>query len=626
MYLRYGDLSWEVDGTEIGIAQAATRRPEALGNRTLPAVELNGVSLHSITEAGCIDHILSELDNARGGVVVPPNLDHLRRCKKKVSFSALVAEADLVVADGMPLVWASRLQKTPLPERVAGSDLISSLSARAAERGRSIYMLGGAPGTAHAAAKVLQQRHPNLHVAGVCCPPFGFEKDDAHVQRIAEDLAAAQPDIIFVALGSPKQELLIERIRRYCPNAWWLGVGNSFSFLSGDVRRAPLWMQKRGLEWAHRLLQEPRRLFKRYLVFGIPFALKLFAGATVKRLTKQAEPTASQIQTPALERVIAPPPPRLDASPIRSVSSADGSLSRLRAVVLLGGSIRPTPFKARIGRSVLDLPLRQDLTLLNHWAEQATRLSNALELDALPVRVMVDRNSPDPVSAILAQNNRVRIERDFAEYRGTGGVLADLAADYAEDDVILVANAAQLLLEDLDALAGALAQAGGAVSLVAHHDGTPSGVMLLSCKTLRHLPRSGFIDMKEQALPLIAQDHEVTVVHRRRPTGMPIRSLDEYITALRIHHRSRDGRSPVVDSLSEDWRPTFAIVEDGAIVDPAARLHDSVILRGAKIEAAVVVRSLICGQTLIRRDRTIVDQIQTPDSEQSVSSVKEKCA
>src|SRR5690606_34066554 len=143
----------------------------------------------------------------------------------------------------------------------AGSDLISSLSAAAAEQKRSVFLLGGTPGTAEAAGKVLQQRHPNIRIAGSHCPPVGFEENAADMASIIAAVTSARPDIVYVALGSPKQEKLINAIRRHLPEAWWLGVGNSFSFLSGDVRRAPMWMQRWGMEWAHRLWQEPRRLF-----------------------------------------------------------------------------------------------------------------------------------------------------------------------------------------------------------------------------------------------------------------------------------------------------------------------------------------------------------------------------
>jgi N-acetylglucosaminyldiphosphoundecaprenol N-acetyl-beta-D-mannosaminyltransferase len=191
MYLRYGDPSWDAaDAT--ATATATSRLPgeaaggaagrsvapaSAPGRRRLPGVVLCNVLLHAITEAECVRHICDELDAGRGGMVVTPNLDHLRRYGNDVNFGALVAEAELVVADGMPLVWASRLQGTPLPERVAGSNLISSLSAAAAERGRSIYLLGGAPGTAVGAGEALRSRFPAVKVVGTYCPPFGFDKD-----------------------------------------------------------------------------------------------------------------------------------------------------------------------------------------------------------------------------------------------------------------------------------------------------------------------------------------------------------------------------------------------------------------------------------------------------------------
>ncbi len=227
MYLRYREPSWEsAEATEtsparrrVGDASRARARRSAVGGRPngappLPVVELLGVELHAITERAAIEHVLNELDAGRGGIVVTPNLDHLRRCTSDLNFGAMVAEADLVVADGMPLVWASRLQGTPLPERVAGSNLISTLSAAAADRQRSIYLLGGDPGTAEGAAKILTTRHPHLKIAGHYMPPMGFEQKNREMAAIIAALAAAKPDIIYVALGSPKQERLIARLRQ----------------------------------------------------------------------------------------------------------------------------------------------------------------------------------------------------------------------------------------------------------------------------------------------------------------------------------------------------------------------------------------------------------------------------
>ena len=247
---------------------------------SLSSISLRGVQFAAVSRQECIDHLLDELAASRGGTVVTLNVDHLRRCETDPQFRAIVEKAEMKVADGMPLVWASRLQRTPLPQRVAGSDLIDSLTGAAAEQHRSIYLLGGNPGTAEAAAKLLAIRYPQLRIAGWHCPPPGFEKDPQSYAATIDLVRSAAADIVYVALGSPKQEQFIQSARASLPNTWWLGVGISFSFLCGDVHRAPQWMQRTGLEWVHRLVQEPRRLFQRYITQGLPFAAKLLVGAT----------------------------------------------------------------------------------------------------------------------------------------------------------------------------------------------------------------------------------------------------------------------------------------------------------------------------------------------------------
>ena len=249
----------------------------------LPTVSIRGLRFHALTEAQVIEHVLRELSAGRGGWVITPNIDHLRRVCNDPALRPLYERADLVVADGMPLIWVSRLLGTPLPERVAGSTLLSTLSAAAADAHRSVFLLGGDEGTAEASAQLLRERYPNLKIAGVCCPPAGFEKDAAKLEALTSDLIKADPDIIYVALGSPKQEWLIDALMQRLPRAWWLGIGISFSLLCGRVRRAPRWMQHTGLEWLHRLFQEPKRLARRYLMHGLPFALGLLAKAPFER-------------------------------------------------------------------------------------------------------------------------------------------------------------------------------------------------------------------------------------------------------------------------------------------------------------------------------------------------------
>ncbi|MFN9275446.1 MAG: WecB/TagA/CpsF family glycosyltransferase [Planctomycetota bacterium] len=257
---------------------AATAAPPAL-----PSVTLAGVRLHAIDEAQCIAHVLGELAAGRGGVVATANLDHVRRLQQPGPFRDVYAAADVVTVDGMPVVWACRIQGTPVKCRVAGSDLMRSLPAAAAAADRSVFLLGGDPGAAEAAAARLCAASPALRIAGIECPPFGFDQDAAAMAALRARLAAARPDLVFVALGSPKQEFVIRDLRAALPAAWWLGVGISFSFVAGDVQRAPRWLQRLGLEWLHRLVQEPRRLARRYLVDGLPFAVALFARAAWTR-------------------------------------------------------------------------------------------------------------------------------------------------------------------------------------------------------------------------------------------------------------------------------------------------------------------------------------------------------
>ena len=277
--------------------QSPGSAPASAGGQAWRRIELLGVPIDALTETQCVAHIVDELAVGHGGWVVTANLDHLRRLVKLDRYRALCAGASLVTADGMPLLWAARVQGTPLPERVTGSNLIWSLSAAAAQfegqkspgMGGSVFLLGGDPGTAEGAGKVLEKRYPGARVAGTACPPVGFEQDAALVAALRAQLVASRPDIVLVALGSPKQEQFIADYRTLLPSAWWLGVGISFSFVTGDVARAPRWMQRLGLEWLHRLCQEPKRLAKRYLVDDLPFAVELLAHCAWARLFGRAK-------------------------------------------------------------------------------------------------------------------------------------------------------------------------------------------------------------------------------------------------------------------------------------------------------------------------------------------------
>lgn len=304
--------------------------------------------------------------------------------------------------------------------------------------------------------------------------------------------------------------------------------------------------------------------------------------------------------------------PRL-AQPIMPPSQARRSpLRKLRAVVLLGGAVRATALRNAIGRSVVDLPIERGRTLLGRWREQCIELAETLGIRGLPVRLILDRATPGPSQGWVADPRvMLAVERDPVEYRGTGGVLCDLARGYERDDYLLIGNAAQLLRSTLPVLAAELATGAADVSVISHTDGTPSGLMLARCASFAELPSVGFVDLKEQALPAIARHHRVEVVEQHRPSGLPVRTLGDYIEGLRRHHDDLAGVSE--GSHLDDWKAAFSLAEEGATVHPSARIHNSVILSGGRVEeGAVVVGSLVCPGGLVRRGKMAVDQLVTP--------------
>src|SRR5258706_670716 len=282
-------------------------------------------------------------------------------------------------------------------------------------------------------------------------------------------------------------------------------------------------------------------------------------------------------------------------------------LAHLRAMVLLGGSVRPGLFGTAIGRLVFQLPLEANCTILDSWAKEARELASLAE-QVVSVRVMIDKAAAQPL--LIANGNNVEIERDPFDFRGTGGVLRDLASQYSPDDFLLVANAAQILCEPLADLASNLAAMGGDVSIVSHVDGTHSGLMLVRCGALNSIPAEGFVDMKEQALPAIAKEHRVTVLHRRHPSAVPVRTLGDYITALRQHHQLQAGKIASLHPFAETWEPAFSIVEEGATVDPSAKVHDAVVLRGGRAEAGSVAgQSIVCPGGVLKRNQGQIDTL-----------------
>ncbi len=226
-------------------------------------VWLWGVPFASLTLAGTTTAIAELVEAGRPSLIITANTHYVMITEEHPDLREINAAAALILADGAPVVWASRWAGTPLPERVAGSDLIFELSRMAAARGYRLFFLGGAEGVADEAARRLAARYPGLQVVGTECPPFR-EPTPEEEAALADRIRAARPDILLVAFGQPKGERWIFRNLQRLEVPVCIQVGASLDFAAARIRRAPRWMQKIGLEWAFRLGLEPRRLFRRY--------------------------------------------------------------------------------------------------------------------------------------------------------------------------------------------------------------------------------------------------------------------------------------------------------------------------------------------------------------------------
>ncbi|MCR9200731.1 MAG: WecB/TagA/CpsF family glycosyltransferase [Planctomycetaceae bacterium] len=229
---------------------------------------LFGIAFDCVTMDDAVDWVLRSV--ARGKVratrfVVTPNVNITLQHQHNAQLRRCVADAGLTVADGMPLVLASRLLRKPLPERVAGSDLVNaSFDAAIAEMPLRVFLLGAAPGVADRAADEIHRRWAHVEVVGTDSPPPGFENRTSENRRILNLISDCQPDIVVIGLGAPRQEAWAYEHRQGIDAAVTFCVGGTIDFLAGEQMRAPRWMRRLGVEWFWRLATSPRRLFARY--------------------------------------------------------------------------------------------------------------------------------------------------------------------------------------------------------------------------------------------------------------------------------------------------------------------------------------------------------------------------
>lgn len=206
------------------------------------------------------------IEKKKKSYIVAINVDVIIKIEKDKYLKKITDEADMVLVDGKPLIWISRIYNRPIKEKISGSDLVPLLCNLAAQKGYSIYILGGKEGVADEAKENLEKKHPGIKVVGTYAPPIGFETNENELKIINHKISAANPDILIACFGCPKQEKFIyENYNKY-NSTISICAGATVDFLAGNVKRSPKWMSDCGLEWFYRFLQEPKRMFKRYFI------------------------------------------------------------------------------------------------------------------------------------------------------------------------------------------------------------------------------------------------------------------------------------------------------------------------------------------------------------------------
>lgn len=229
-------------------------------------IKFMNICIDNLTMSETLNEIDKLIQKKICSYVVTPNVDHIVRLEKDEELQKVYKNASLILTDGKPLIWISKWYKTPIKEKISGSDLFPKVCELAANKNYTMYLLGAAEGVADTAAKNLMKKYPGLNVVGTYSPPFGFEKNEQEMIKIKTQIQEVHPDILIVGLGCPKQEKFMYYHCKELGVPISFGLGASIDFEAGNIKRAPKWMSNHGLEWLYRFSKEPKRLFKRYFV------------------------------------------------------------------------------------------------------------------------------------------------------------------------------------------------------------------------------------------------------------------------------------------------------------------------------------------------------------------------
>ncbi len=229
-------------------------------------IKFMNTNIDNLTMAETLHEIDKLIQKKNCSYVVTPNVDHIVRLEKDEELQKVYKNASLILTDGKPLIWISKWYKTPIKEKISGSDLFPRVCQLAANKNYTMYLLGAAEGVADTAARNLMKKYPGLNIVGTYSPPFGFEKNEQEMNKIKTQIQDVHPDILIVGLGCPKQEKFMYYHCKELGVPISFGLGASIDFEAGNIKRAPKWMSNHGLEWLYRFSKEPKRLFKRYFV------------------------------------------------------------------------------------------------------------------------------------------------------------------------------------------------------------------------------------------------------------------------------------------------------------------------------------------------------------------------
>jgi N-acetylglucosaminyldiphosphoundecaprenol N-acetyl-beta-D-mannosaminyltransferase len=265
--------------------------PTSLPERLKDRIRLGNVSLHSLSFGESVSKIEEYIAGGSPHQIVTVNLDFLWIAQSDEEYRELINTADLAIADGVPLLWISRLAGAPLPERVNGTDLLFKLAIQSQSRGYRLFLLGDEEGVAAEAATVLRRLFPDMVPASTYSPPMGEWNEEVE-ERIIEAVREAKPDVLFVGLGAPRQDKWIRKNLERLRVPVCVGVGGSIGLVAGRTERAPHWWRKNGLEWLHRLYKEPRRLSRRYLLHDAPLLTWLAFWAVRERIEGRGQSSA----------------------------------------------------------------------------------------------------------------------------------------------------------------------------------------------------------------------------------------------------------------------------------------------------------------------------------------------